>query len=55
MDEHFFPYAILLKKKGLHLELTDIISAAVKRKKPKHGGMYDIAKSENRPMILIGG
>ena len=36
-------------------ELLDIISAAVKRKKSAHAGMYNIAKSENRPMILIGG
>eukprot|EP01121_Diplochlamys_sp_Union-15-3_P011466 TRINITY_DN3330_c0_g1_i1.p1 TRINITY_DN3330_c0_g1~~TRINITY_DN3330_c0_g1_i1.p1 ORF type:complete len:188 (-),score=21.64 TRINITY_DN3330_c0_g1_i1:46-609(-) len=38
-------------------ELTDIISMAVKRKKPSHGGMYNIDanKKLNRPMILIGG
>jgi len=39
-------------------ELMKIISAAVKRKKAHHGGMYDmyeIAKTKNRPMILIGG
>lgn len=36
-------------------ELADIIHAAVLRKKPSHGGMYNIAQSENRPMILIGG
>ena len=36
-------------------ELLEVISAAVKRKKAAHAGMYNIAKSENRPMILIGG
>ena len=36
-------------------ELRNIIGAAVLRKKAKHAGMYEIASSENRPMILIGG
>ena len=36
-------------------ELRAIIHAAVQRKKASHAGMYDIAASENRPMILIGG
>ncbi|CAL5184791.1 unnamed protein product [Lathyrus oleraceus] len=36
-------------------ELREIISAAVKRKKPSHAGMFDIAKTANRPMIHIGG
>lgn len=36
-------------------ELAVIIDAAVKRKKASHAGMYEIAASENRPMILIGG
>ncbi|MCI66751.1 cyclic pyranopterin monophosphate synthase mitochondrial-like, partial [Trifolium medium] len=27
----------------------------VKRKKPSHAGMFDIAKTANRPMIHIGG
>ncbi len=35
--------------------LLEIIRAAVTRKKAKHAGMYNIAESENRPMILIGG
>ncbi|KAM0865056.1 hypothetical protein ACQ4PT_043523 [Festuca glaucescens] len=35
--------------------LKEIISAAVKRKKAKHAGMFDIAKTTNRPMIHIGG
>ncbi len=38
-------------------ELSVIIDAAVKRKKAKHGGMFDmyeISQNKNRPMILIG-
>ena len=35
--------------------MLDIIESAVKRKKPKHAGMFNIAKMKNRPMILIGG
>jgi cyclic pyranopterin phosphate synthase len=35
--------------------LKEIIDAAVKRKKAKHAGMFDIAKTANRPMIHIGG
>lgn len=36
-------------------ELGEIIQAAVWRKKAAHAGMYEIARAENRPMILIGG
>ncbi|XAR54305.1 Cyclic pyranopterin phosphate synthase [Bertholletia excelsa] len=36
-------------------ELKEIIGAAVKRKKASHAGMFDIAKTPNRPMIRIGG
>ncbi|XP_010542781.1 PREDICTED: cyclic pyranopterin monophosphate synthase, mitochondrial isoform X3 [Tarenaya hassleriana] len=36
-------------------ELREIIGAAVKRKKAAHAGMFDIAKTANRPMIHIGG
>ncbi|PWA44137.1 cofactor of nitrate reductase and xanthine dehydrogenase 2 [Artemisia annua] len=35
-------------------ELRQIIGAAVKRKKASHAGMFDIAKTPNRPMIHIG-
>ncbi|KAM7472437.1 hypothetical protein LguiA_010620 [Lonicera macranthoides] len=35
--------------------LKEIIGAAVKRKKASHAGMFDIAKTPNRPMIHIGG
>ncbi|KAI6699189.1 hypothetical protein NL676_019308 [Syzygium grande] len=34
-------------------ELREIISSAVKRKKAAHAGMFDIAKTANRPMIHI--
>ncbi|KAL5540715.1 hypothetical protein UlMin_045027 [Ulmus minor] len=36
-------------------ELREVIEAAVKRKKASHAGMFDIAKTANRPMIHIGG
>ena len=36
-------------------ELRTVIAAAVQRKKAAHAGMYEIAQTENRPMILIGG
>ncbi|GAA0167788.1 hypothetical protein LIER_22646 [Lithospermum erythrorhizon] len=36
-------------------QLKDIIGSAVKRKKASHAGMFDIAKTPNRPMIHIGG
>lgn len=36
-------------------ELLSVISAAVDRKKARHAGMFEIAKSKNRPMITIGG
>ncbi len=35
--------------------LREVVAAAVQRKKAAHAGMYSIASSENRPMILIGG
>lgn len=37
------------------LGLKEIIGTAVKRKKAAHAGMFDIAKTTNRPMIHIGG
>ena len=39
-------------------EVVDLISSAVVKKKYALGGqgdMYTLAKSKNRPMILIGG
>ena len=35
--------------------LRQVISEAVSRKKARHAGMYTIAETQNRPMILIGG
>lgn len=35
--------------------LLDIIGSAVKRKKARHAGMFELAQAKNRPMILIGG
>lgn len=36
-------------------ELTQMIGAAVGRKKRQHAGMFSISQMKNRPMILIGG
>ena len=36
-------------------ELQAAIKGAISRKKASHDGMYEIAKSDNRPMLLIGG
>lgn len=36
-------------------ELAEAIHEALSRKKASHAGMYEIAQSDNRPMILIGG
>ena len=36
-------------------ELVQTIRSAVQRKKAAHAGMYELAESKNRPMILIGG
>ncbi|XP_057990144.1 GTP 3',8-cyclase, mitochondrial isoform X3 [Hevea brasiliensis] len=44
-----------LRRGADELELKEIIGAAVKRKKASHAGMFDIAKTANRPMIHIGG
>ncbi|CAA7409491.1 unnamed protein product [Spirodela intermedia] len=35
--------------------MREIIGCAVKRKKAAHAGMFDLAKTTNRPMIHIGG
>ncbi|KAH8974558.1 hypothetical protein BDL97_01G107900 [Sphagnum fallax] len=35
--------------------LQEIIGDAVKRKKPSHAGMFELARTQNRPMIHIGG
>ncbi|XP_044467125.1 GTP 3',8-cyclase, mitochondrial-like isoform X4 [Mangifera indica] len=44
-----------LRQNATDDELREIIGAAVKRKKASHAGMFDIAKTANRPMIHIGG
>lgn len=36
-------------------ELKSLIDAAVNRKQAAHAGMYEISRTPNRPMILIGG
>lgn len=36
-------------------QLLEIIGAAVKNKKKQHAGMFALAETKNRPMILIGG
>ncbi len=36
-------------------DLRLIIQAAVRRKKAAHAGMFELAKTANRPMITIGG
>ncbi|XP_078432646.1 cofactor of nitrate reductase and xanthine dehydrogenase 2 isoform X2 [Wolffia australiana] len=35
--------------------MREIIGSAVKRKRAAHAGMFDLAKTANRPMIHIGG
>ncbi|KAK0573203.1 hypothetical protein LWI29_004285 [Acer saccharum] len=44
-----------LRQQASDEELREIIGAAVKKKKASHAGMFDIAKTANRPMIHIGG
>lgn len=36
-------------------ELSEVIAAAVLKKKAAHDGMHELAATPNRPMILIGG
>jgi len=36
-------------------ELQQVISNAVKRKKAAHAGMFELARTQNRPMVHIGG
>lgn len=45
----------LLRAGATDAELETAIRNALSRKKASHDGMYEIARSENRPMILIGG
>ena len=46
---------LLEKMRNNEDDLASVISAAVKRKKARHAGQYNIANMKNRPMILIGG
>lgn len=39
----------------MHINLYPFDMIQVKRKKASHAGMFDIAKTANRPMIHIGG
>jgi len=45
----------LLRENVPDHQLLDIIGAAVKNKKKQHAGMFELAETKNRPMILIGG
>jgi len=45
----------IIRQGGSDEQLREIINAAVKRKKARHAGMFEIAKMKNRPMITIGG
>ncbi|KAJ3394939.1 Molybdenum cofactor synthesis protein 1 [Lobulomyces angularis] len=45
----------MIRNGATDLELLDVISAAVGRKKKQHAGMFELSKMPNRPMILIGG
>ncbi|KFM61898.1 Molybdenum cofactor biosynthesis protein 1, partial [Stegodyphus mimosarum] len=44
-----------LRQKSSCESLENIISTAVQGKKQQHAGMFNLSKSKNRPMILIGG
>jgi cyclic pyranopterin phosphate synthase len=45
----------MLRSNATKEEVVKVISTAVKRKKKQHAGMFELANSTNRPMILIGG
>lgn len=45
----------LMRDGASDVEVGEAIQAALSRKKASHAGMYEIAQSDNRPMILIGG
>lgn len=42
----------VLRRNG---DVMGVVGAAVKGKKERHDGMFELSKSKNRPMILIGG
>eukprot|EP00340_Litonotus_pictus_P002012 CAMPEP_0170525518 /NCGR_PEP_ID=MMETSP0209-20121228/10974_1 /TAXON_ID=665100 ORGANISM="Litonotus pictus, Strain P1" /NCGR_SAMPLE_ID=MMETSP0209 /ASSEMBLY_ACC=CAM_ASM_000301 /LENGTH=298 /DNA_ID=CAMNT_0010814801 /DNA_START=355 /DNA_END=1251 /DNA_ORIENTATION=+ len=46
----------LIRENRSEEEILEVISAAIKRKKAAHDGMFEIAKDlKNRPMVKIGG
>ncbi|CAJ0827413.1 8063_t:CDS:2 [Entrophospora sp. SA101] len=45
----------LLRQNVSDQELLEIIGVAVKNKKKQHSGTLELARTKNRPMILIGG
>jgi len=45
----------MMREGATDSDLKKAIFDAIQRKKAAHAGMYEIAKSDNRPMILIGG
>ena len=44
----------MMREGATDSDLKKAIFDAIQRKKAAHAGMYEIAKSDNRPMILIG-
>ncbi|ORX56942.1 molybdopterin synthase [Hesseltinella vesiculosa] len=42
-------------QQALDDRLLPVIGAAVRKKKKQHAGMFELAASKNRPMVLIGG
>lgn len=48
-------YFVVLETAVLFFIYMTLPSIQVKRKKAAHAGMFDIAKTTNRPMIHIGG
>jgi GTP 3',8-cyclase / cyclic pyranopterin monophosphate synthase len=45
----------LIRQNVSEEKLLEVIEMAVKNKKKQHAGMFELAKTKNRPMILIGG
>ncbi|CAG8447792.1 164_t:CDS:10 [Funneliformis caledonium] len=45
----------LLRENVPDQQLLEIIGSAVKNKRKQHAGMFELAETKNRPMILIGG
>src|SRR5438552_10197605 len=45
----------LLRQNVSDRELLEVIGIAVKNKKKQHAGTFELVRTKNRPMILIGG